>query len=74
MGAKSPILTPETLKGRKVKTLLDDNNRWMESKIMESFIQTDATDILNIPLGGPNVKDEIIWSHDKKGIFSVRSA
>lgn len=30
-------------------------------------------DILNTPLGGRNLRDEIIWRRDKKGILSVKN-
>lgn len=58
--AKAHSLIKEDLKGCKVKCLIDNDNKWIDSKVREHFNQEDAEDILNIPLGGPSTKDEII--------------
>lgn len=60
----NPTPIKEGLEGLKVNCLLDDNNSWMERKIREFFNQGDANDILNIPLGNPSSKDEIVWHPD----------
>lgn len=38
------------------------------------FTPDDAHDILQIPIGGPNVEDYSAWNFTKNGIFTVRSA
>lgn len=72
--SKTPSLTTDDLKGRSVSCLIDDRHRWNKGLIKEHFSWEDAIEILNIPLGVKSTKDEIVWSPDKKGKFTVRSA
>lgn len=72
--SKTPTLTNDSLKGRKVKSLIDESHRCSEDMVRANFHSHDANVILNIPLGDENARDEIIWSPDKQGKFSVKSA
>lgn len=68
------IYCSPNLQGFTVNSLLDENFAWKEESIRQNFSPLDAEDILNTALGNRLSKDEIIWSMDKKGIFSVKSA
>lgn len=67
VGSSSPIWTSESLKNKKVCTLINGNGKWKEDMIKANFLPLDAEDIINIPLGKGKSKDEIIWRLDKKG-------
>lgn len=72
--AKSPLVVPEMLKWGRVEALILGNGEWNVPLIKDSFIPADAEEILSIPLGGQNRKDEVVWALDSKGVFSVKSA
>lgn len=73
-GNPRPIHTKDQLKGQRVNRLLDENNCWKKDIVFKTFDLQDAEDILNIPIGDKNSRDEIIWHPDKKGLFSIKSA
>lgn len=73
IGNPRPLITKDQLKGQMVKSLLDDNNLWREDLMKQSFLPQDSEDILNIPTGDNNTTDEIFWSPDRKGLFSIKS-
>lgn len=73
-GSSVPRSTNERLRGMKAKCIIDGRNQWMEMKIREKFDQSEAKDILKMPLGKDDSKDEIIWKPDKRGLFTVKSA
>lgn len=64
----------EPLKGRRVSELLNIHGGWDEDLIRRHFVASDVVDILSIPLGRAEEKDEIVWNLDSKGRFSVKSA
>lgn len=73
-GSRSPVVVPDRLKGRRVSELINPNGEWNEEEVRRNFIPSDAEDILTIPIGTPQSKDEIIWAIDSKGVFKVKSA
>lgn len=74
VGKLSPYVTNDNLKGLRVSYLLDENNRWKEDLIHQNFTSQDAIDILNMPTGDKNSRDEISWFPNKKDTFTVKSA
>lgn len=64
----------QTFKGEELKEIMDNQGTWLDDKIVENFSAIDAETILNTPTNDKNRKDEIIWSRDKKGQSSVKSA
>lgn len=52
---------PDSLKGKTVSAIIDENNKWRKDLISHTFDPQDKEDILSIPLGSKNSKDEIIW-------------
>lgn len=73
-GNRAPILTPQELRGKRVKELIRDNGEWNEPLIKRNFLLGDAEDIISIPVSQNEIRGEIIWNPDSKGVFSVRSA
>ncbi|KAK2649870.1 hypothetical protein Ddye_017359 [Dipteronia dyeriana] len=49
------------------------NGDWNIQKIKRIFVQSDVDGILQIPAGIGNLEDKRVWSHDKSGIFTVKS-
>ena len=47
---------------------------WRYEEIMVTFHKEEAEAICQIPLSWRNVNDAIIWLHNSKGIFAVKSA
>lgn len=47
---------------------------WDEDKVFSFFDETTAQQILQIPVSAHGGEDFISWPHDKRGVFSVRSA
>lgn len=73
-GSETPILIKNDLKGRMVRDLIFEEGLWKEEVILENFLESVAKTILNTPMGGILSPDEIIWNHDERGMFSVKSA
>lgn len=73
-GSLKPFSKSDSFKEKRVNWLLDDNNKQKEDLINECFIPQNVVDILNMPTGNKESKDEIIWHLDKKGFFNVKSA
>lgn len=46
---------------------------WRNEEIMATFHKEEAEAICQIPLSRRNVNDAIIWLHNSKGIFTVKS-
>ena len=58
-----------------VTELIDHTSiAWDRAKLQEFFTQADIDVILNIPLCNRSQLDFWAWHHDKKGVFTVRSA
>ncbi|KAK8476569.1 hypothetical protein V6N11_061875 [Hibiscus sabdariffa] len=51
----------------------EDQRSWDEGKIKNLFSPDIVSAIMTIPIGGPIVKDSIIWAAAKDGVYSVRS-
>lgn len=47
---------------------------WDRDVILETFIPADAELVLAMCFSGEHVDDEVIWHHNKNGLFSVKSA
>ena len=54
--------------------LNDSNTGWDQGKVKNMFPPAEASDILQIPVGGPTVQDYLAWNHTENGVFKVRSA
>lgn len=72
-GATKSILTHPDIRNFIVAQLKDPNGKWNEPLILSSYMDVDATTILNIPTRNNMGDDEIIWNLDPKGKFSVKS-
>ena len=60
---------------RSVADLINpDLHIWRTEEIMAKFHREEAEAICQIPLSRRNVNDTIIWLHNSKGEFSVKSA
>ncbi|KAL4318880.1 hypothetical protein GQ457_18G015470 [Hibiscus cannabinus] len=68
----SPI--PDNCHLYRVANLLDPNQRqWSHYKLSNLFNPSEINAISSIPIGGPNVKDELIWPYSKNREYSVKS-
>ena len=57
-----------------VSELIDSvSHCWMRDVIMSSFHREDAEAICNIHLSHRQVSDSVVWLHNRKGVYSVRS-
>jgi hypothetical protein len=54
--------------------ILHNVGDWNKGLVRSIFIKFDADAILSIPVCTRPVDDFWAWSHDRKGIFTVRSA
>ncbi|KAL4273863.1 hypothetical protein GQ457_13G003900 [Hibiscus cannabinus] len=50
-----------------------DNEVISHYKLSNLFNSSEINAISSIPIGGPNVKDELIWPYSKNGEYSVKS-
>lgn len=57
-----------------MKDLHNEQGNWDDNTIKEVFLPEDAKAIREIPRARLADGDEIIWNHDPKGIFLVKSA
>ena len=58
----------------RVSDLIDlELHEWRRDVIMEKFNREDAEAICKIPLSHRRVFDVMVWLHNRKGIYSVRS-
>ena len=70
------VLIPlyEEAEVRTVSELIDQEQReWRREFIMANFHCDDADAICRIPLSRRSVMDSIVWLHNKKGVYSVKS-
>ena len=49
------------------------HKEWDVELIQELFSETDASAIINIPVSTQNHPDTILWHHDKRGHYTVKS-
>jgi hypothetical protein len=47
---------------------------WDEEKLQQHFLPMDVEAILEIPLSHKRQEDFWSWHHDRRGVFTVRSA
>lgn len=73
-GNFKPVCIQEDLSEAYVKELIDEIGVWKDGVIRSSFIPSEVESILDIPLGGKDARDQILWDPDPKGFFSVKSA
>ena len=70
------VLVPlyEDAEVRIVSEPIDPEQReWRREFIMANFHCDDADAICRIPLSRRSVMDSIVWLHNKKGVYSVKS-
>ena len=70
------VLVPlyEEAEVRTVFELIDpEQKEWRREFIMANFHCDDANAICHIPLIRRSVMDSIVWLHNKKGVYSVKS-
>lgn len=72
-GAARPIMISPNIRHFTVAQLKDNHGLWNEILIWDSFLEADATTILNIPTSPNMGDDEIIWNYDPRSQFSVKS-
>ncbi|KAL0300142.1 UNVERIFIED_CONTAM: hypothetical protein Scaly_3058100 [Sesamum calycinum] len=58
----------------KVESLITSSKEWNEPLIRAEFYPANANCILGISLRSGEVRDELIWHYESKGVFSVKSA
>lgn len=71
------IITPEQHLSfePRVKELIDgDSREWKVDFIRQRFLPQDTDAILSIPLCARGARDRLVWTDNKNGKFSVRSA
>lgn len=68
-----PIYTSALPPNTKVSDLIDLDHHWNLRLIDQHFIKEDAEAIKKITLPRYPQDDELIWHHDKKGQYTVRS-
>ena len=51
-----------------------DLHIWRNGEVMATFHREEAEAICQIPLSRRDVNDAIIWLHNSKGVFTVKSA
>lgn len=56
-----------------VSTLIKDEGCWKEQMIRNHFLDEDANRVLTIPLPRRPLKDQLVWTHDKRGQYKVNS-
>ncbi|KAM6556101.1 hypothetical protein CsatB_003120 [Cannabis sativa] len=67
---KDGILPPST----KLSFFISDSGYWDSTKLRNHFYESDIQDILEVPITGFSGKDDIIWSRESSGLFTVKSA
>jgi ribonuclease HI len=68
-----PMWKPDNTQLTLVSDLIQENGKWDDHLIRNSFLPPDADAILSIPLGGLDC-DTLAWAFEKHGMYSVRSA
>ncbi|XP_062005868.1 uncharacterized protein LOC133723047 [Rosa rugosa] len=75
LSAPTPIVRPSNTTFNKVADLIDASSRqWKSTLVYSLFPNHIAERILCIPLGRNPSPDRLIWSPEKKGYYSVKSA
>ena len=70
-----PLFKPVGCELVKVSELIDEYNwTWKADIIRTTFIAPAADAILNIPLRNGGGDDFVAWTHDKTGVYSVKTA
>ena len=58
-----------------VSELIDPDLKWWRRDfIMAHFHKDDADAILRLPLSQRHVPNAIVWLHNKKGVYSIKSS
>lgn len=68
-----PISSPTLPIDITVAGLIDEENRWDETKPNQHFIREDTEVIVKIPLPINQKKNELMWHFDKRGEYSIKS-
>ncbi|KAM6586956.1 hypothetical protein CsatA_009561 [Cannabis sativa] len=58
----------------KVNFFIDENGLWNRAKLAHYFDDPIVSSILQVPIGGLQKDDLLIWNQDSSGIFSIKSA
>ncbi|KAK3212071.1 hypothetical protein Dsin_016777 [Dipteronia sinensis] len=68
------VISPPKLDlNAKVSQLITPTGGWDMHVLRENFVSSDVNDIIQIPLGKGDRKDDIIWHFDVKGTYAVKS-
>jgi len=74
-GSLRPIRSSAAMAPQLVSELIDSTTATWDMQMLESFFTlADVESIINIPLSTRRQADFWAWHHEKKGVFSVRSA
>ncbi|XP_060963939.1 uncharacterized protein LOC133033262 [Cannabis sativa] len=57
--------------GNTVRTIED---HWLPDFRIKSYSSPPPSDILNVPISGNNCQDDLFWSRNNSGLFSVKTA
>ncbi|KAH9759452.1 putative reverse transcriptase/RNA-dependent DNA polymerase [Citrus sinensis] len=68
-----PISPPSLKLDTTVTELINEDQEWKEEVIRHHFLEEDADQMLKIPLPRQPKPDQVMWHHDKKGNYSVKS-
>uniref|UniRef100_A0A803QSV1 Uncharacterized protein n=1 Tax=Cannabis sativa TaxID=3483 RepID=A0A803QSV1_CANSA len=58
----------------KLSFFISDSGFWDSRKLRNHFSESNIQDILDVPITGFSGKDDLIWSRDSSGLFTVKSA
>lgn len=56
-----------------MSNFITGSNQWDLQQLTNSVCEEDLKTIVQIPLGGSEVWDELVWHYDRKGTYSVNS-
>ncbi|KAK8596692.1 hypothetical protein V6N12_065172 [Hibiscus sabdariffa] len=50
-----------------------EDREWNTNRLNELFTSSNVKQIISLPIGGPFVKDELVWHLNKNGFYTVKS-
>lgn len=57
-----------------VTSLINSHTRsWLEDEVKSRVVERDKEAVLDVSLGDPEQNDRLIWPHERRGGFTVKS-